>query len=426
MSFNAKNDNNRILNWKKLDNVALIFPSSSSKADTHVFRFSCELNEPVDCELLQKALDDTIDEFPVFNYVLKRGMFWYYLEKTDLRPIVVEENRPPCSELYDINQKKLMYEVSYFGNSINFEIYHVLTDGTGAMHFLRLLVSRYITYKRGYCELPLDFDASYNQMEDDAFRRHYSGAHPKNKKKLPKAYVLRGQKFPESRIGIIRGHMSVKAVLDEARKRGVTMTVLLTAIMICAIAEDIPRRSMHRPVVINLPVNLRNYFKSESVRNFFCLVKIGYDFSKRSGEFDDVLAEVKAAFEREITPESLEDYMNGWASIESNPFVRISPLWFKDIVLNIAYRLSSNKYTAMLSNIGILRMPGECSSHIRSFDVCNGTQKIQACVCSYDDNLSISFTSAFTSCDIQRAFFRQLTAMGIEVEISTNLLNGGI
>ena len=424
MSFYS--NNNRILNWKKLDNVALIFPSSSSKADTHVFRFSCEMCDEVDGVMLQRALDDTIENFPVFNYVLKRGMFWYYLEKTDIHPVVCEESRPPCSELYDINQKKLMYEVTYYRNTINFEIYHVLTDGTGAMQFLRMLVSRYISYMKGYCELPFDFDASYHQMEDDAFRRHYSGAHPKNKVKQPKAYMLRGQKLPESRIGIIRGHMSVKAVLAEARKRGVTMTVLLTAVMICAIAEDIPRRAMHKPVVMNLPVNLRNYFKSESIRNFFCLVKIGYDFSKRSGEFDDVLSEVKAAFEREINPESLENYMNGWASIESNLFVRMCPLWFKDIVLNIAYRMSSQKYTAMLSNVGILRMPAECAESIRSFDVCNGTQKLQACVCSFNDNLSISFTSAFTSCDIQRSFFRQLTALGIEVEITTNLLNGGI
>ncbi len=413
--------NSKNRKWKRLDNAALMFPSSSTKSDTHVFRFSCELDSDVDGVILSNALEDTVRQFPVFNYVLKRGWFWYYLEATDLTPTVGEECRPPCSELYDINQKKLMYEVTYFRNIINFEVYHVLTDGTGAMQFLRMLVARYIAYANG-CDFEMpDIDASHTQMEDDGFRRHYSGEKSKRKIKNPKAYQLRGSKLPENRVGIIRGHMSVKAILAEAKKRGVTLTELLCAVMMCAISEDMTRRAKKRPVVINLPVNLRNYFKSDSVRNFFCLVRISYDFADNSGTFDDVLASVKATFERELVPEKLEDRMNSWASIESNPFVKISPLWFKDLVLRIAYLLSSKKYTATVSNVGIMRLPSECREHIRAFDVFNGTHKMQICVLSYDDAMSIDFSSPFVSCDIQQSFFRQLAAMGIEIEISSNL-----
>jgi len=408
--------------WKKLDNVALIFPSSSTKSDTHVFRFSCELDEMIDGGILQKALDDTIEWFPVFNYVMKRGMFWYYLESTDLRPIVTEESKPPCSELFDINQKKLMYEVTYYRKTLNFEIYHVLTDGTGAMHFLRMLVSKYLSYSHGFEELPIDYDASHTQMEDDGFRKHYAGKRTsKEKKPSVKAYTIRGQKLPENRMGIIRGHMSVKAVLAEAKKRGVTLTVLLTAALMCAISEEMTRRDMKKPVIISLPVNLRNYFKSESARNFFILVQLSYDFGSRSGEFEDVLEAVKESLSEQLTPEKLEDKLNSQAAIENNPFVRIAPLWFKDLVLRIAYIRTSKRYTAILSNVGILKLPegyGEC---VNSFDVCNGTHKIQACVCSHADTLSVSFSSPFVSCDIQRAFFRRLAAIVPDIEITSNL-----
>ena len=48
--------------WRKLDNAAKIFPATSNKKDTRVFRFYCELKEPVDGSILQSALDKTIDK----------------------------------------------------------------------------------------------------------------------------------------------------------------------------------------------------------------------------------------------------------------------------------------------------------------------------------------------------------------------------
>lgn len=44
------------LKWSRLDNAAKIFPSTSSKQDPKVFRFACELCEPVDPEVLRRAL----------------------------------------------------------------------------------------------------------------------------------------------------------------------------------------------------------------------------------------------------------------------------------------------------------------------------------------------------------------------------------
>ena len=70
--------------WRKLDNAAKIFPATSNKKDTRVFRFYCELKEPVNGSILQSALDKTIDKYPVFLSVMRKGFFWYYLEKSDL------------------------------------------------------------------------------------------------------------------------------------------------------------------------------------------------------------------------------------------------------------------------------------------------------------------------------------------------------
>ena len=122
--------------WRKLDNAALAFPLVTGKDDTRVFRFYCELREAVDEEILQKALEETMEKYPLFQAVLRKGLFWFYLEHRDIRPVVKKEKKPPCSRLYIPDKKSLLFEVSYHENRINFEVYHALTDGTGAMYFL--------------------------------------------------------------------------------------------------------------------------------------------------------------------------------------------------------------------------------------------------------------------------------------------------
>ncbi len=77
--------------WSRLDNVAKIFPPTSSKRDTKAFRLICELTGPVDGAILQRALEKTMEEFPLYRSILKKGLFWYYFEESNLRPQVLEE-----------------------------------------------------------------------------------------------------------------------------------------------------------------------------------------------------------------------------------------------------------------------------------------------------------------------------------------------
>jgi len=49
-----------VKHWRRLDNAAKLFPAASSKRDTRVFRFYCELKEDIQQEILQKAVDRTL------------------------------------------------------------------------------------------------------------------------------------------------------------------------------------------------------------------------------------------------------------------------------------------------------------------------------------------------------------------------------
>lgn len=414
------------VSWNRLDNAAKIFPPTSDKNDTKVFRFACELYESVDAGILQEALDQTIEEFPFFQSILKGGLFWYYLESCNIRPLARPEMNPPCSAIYDQNVKGLLFEVTYFKNRINFEVYHALTDGTGALHFLRSLVFHYISikYRDSFESTPvLDYDASVAQREDDSFRKYYSKNKNPKKIKKQRAYKIRGSKVSESRIKVIEGVVSVKSVLKEAHQYNATLTTFLAAILMVSISEQMAQREKKRPVVLSIPVNLRNYFSSETARNFFSVIDVDYHFGESSGALEDVIRHLCEFFERELTTDRLRERMNSLSSLEHNIFARVTPLVVKDIILKWAYDLSAAENTAALSNVGKVAMPPEFAPYIRLFDVFVSTKKVQICMCSYGDNLTISFTSPFTSTEIQKNFFRTLTSMGIEVEIAANKID---
>ena len=100
--------------WRKLDNAAQAFPAATGKKDSRVFRFYCVLKERIDADILQKALDLTMEKYPVFRFVLRKGIFWFYMEPRELPALVRKEDRPPCSRIYVPDQKRLLFEVTYY------------------------------------------------------------------------------------------------------------------------------------------------------------------------------------------------------------------------------------------------------------------------------------------------------------------------
>jgi len=411
--------------WSRLDNAAKIFPANSTARDSKVFRFFCELREPVDPQALQSALDKAVQEFPFYCSVMKRGLFWNYLEESGLRPTVGQESTPPCLSLYSPNRGGLLFRVFYYGRRINLEIYHALTDGTGALQFLCTLVHRYLLEKHpgDFSDPPpkLAYTASRSELWDDSFQKYYEKP-PLPKPRLTKgAYRLRGERLPENRLSVVEGRLPVDALLACSRDRGATVTEFLTAVLIRAVYERMRLRDKSRPVVITVPVNLRNFFPSESARNFFTTINVGYDFSRRPDGLDAVTAHVHRSFRENLTEQRLHERLNALCSLEHNIPLRLVPLLLKDRILYTAARLADRQATAAFSNVGKVSMPEEMGPYIHLFGAFTSPGKLQASVCSFQNRYVICFAGPLRGRDVERAFFRSLARMGLDVEVAANL-----
>lgn len=404
--------------WYKLENAAKIFPPSANKKDTKVFRFYVELKEYVDPKMLNKALKETLKEFPLFRSTLKKGFFWYYLEKSNLVPVVEEENKMPCEELKD----GLLFKVTYYKKRINIEVNHALTDGTGTLSFLQVLIKNYETYKHNVSKDLIVDNVSIIDREVDSYVKYYKKVKLVQKKEDPFAYKIKGKIYPENGLKIIELVMSTKDVLKLSKEKGRTITEYLTAILLKSVSETMSYKDKKKPVVIQVPVNLRNYFPSNTARNFFNVINISYKFDNEDESIENILDSVSIQFKNKLTKEELTKSMNSFANFEKIFLIRLIPIFIKDIVLKCIHHFLAYYKTLSFSNIGIIKVPEELEKNINMFGVFTSTDSISSCMCSYKDKLVITFTSHFIDHEIQKNFVRFLTEENIEITVNTNII----
>lgn len=415
--------------WARLDNASKIFPSTCNQKDTKVFRLSCELYQPIQQDILQKALNLTIEDFPLYKSILRRGVFWYYLEASDITPEVSEESLPLCAPIFYKGKKRLLYRVFYYKNRIHLEVFHALSDGTGALWFLQTLTTHYLTLIHsnisGRTFPNLGYYGSISEKMDDSFGKHYKGSKRQvqssdEKVHSKKSYHIRGTSLDEHRMKLIEGTMSVKSVLEIAHEYNTTMTIFITSLFIYSIYKGMPSRSKSKPIVLSIPVNLRHYFESATARNFFSTMNIGWSLDKDTVDIVDIIAYVSKNFQKELTPSELNERLEQFMSLERNMFARIIPLPLKDLTLKIATKIKDRGITTSISNLGAITMPAELGSDIHQFCFSTSARRPQICMCSYQDKLVISFTSPYQETEIQKTFFQWFSQRGIPIVIGTN------
>lgn len=119
--------------------------------------------------------------------------------------------------------------MSYYKNRINFEVFHALTDGTGAMHFLMELVKNYLQETHPSAELPELFRMKhYGQgYGGGQFSQYYSSDAPRKRESKKPAFQLKGEKLRQEDMSITEVCIPVKEIHARAKAAGVSITVFL-------------------------------------------------------------------------------------------------------------------------------------------------------------------------------------------------------
>lgn len=416
--------------WHKLDNTANLFPVIASRKFSNVFRLSLNLDEAVEPELLQQALDTVLPWFPNMRVRLRRGLFWHYLEHNPARAHIRQEDDYPCRFIDPRQNNNFLFRISYFDNRINLEVFHVLTDGTGGMDFLKALCCNYLLLAN-----PSSFSdedkqhkwfAGHASDTEDSYTENYV---PTRKASFieGKAWRLKGERSLFDNVSVIHAHIALPGLLDFCRGKGVSISHYVVACIGWSVyTEQLGSRPTKKPVNIFIPVNLRNIFDSKTSLNFFSNIFISLDFTPKDGgeySFEDLLQEVKKQFEQKVTKEAMLERISYTVGSRVNPFLRIMPLPLKNVALRTVYEMSAGSSTMGFSNLGRISMPEQFMPYITGTSIMlhpTSREPIKCTAASIGEHLTFTITSMMRSMKIQRAMVRRMSQDGLDVTIESN------
>lgn len=410
---------------RKLDNSAKIFPIVSSKKYSAVFRISVSLKEKVKPKFLQRATEKALTVFESFKVRLEPGFFWYYYAKNELMPIVKEEPLYPCKYIDPEENNGYLFKVTYRENKINIDIFHALTDGNSGMHFLKEIVYQYLDLVHPN-EIKGDLRAERRVIYtvEDSYIKNYDKTLTSNASNQ-KAYILQGKKMKYPKVGVIYELIDLVQLKNKAKEKKVTVTQYLTSVLIYAIYKaNYMRYHGKKPIKVCIPVDLKKYFKSETINNFFSYITVVANMKKNEEmSFEDIIEIVRSEFEEKLTKDEIARTMSANVKIGCNALIRVIPLFLKKLIVKLSY-LEIRKYTTItFSNIGRIGTIGQYNPFIEKFMVLiapEPVEKIKCSSCSYNDKLVFTFTSTLKDVDIEREFYRILCEQNIEVKIEDN------
>ncbi len=454
--------------WYRLDNTGNLYPSVLSGKNTTLFRIGAVMDRPVHADRLNRALVPVMRRFPYYRVHLRRGAFWYSFEENrrELSPVL--DGRTPCLYMPIKRRGVFPLRVRVFGRSLAVEFSHALTDGTGALLFLKSLLASYLIAERGEGEsgrasegtpegapeavlrrelgvdpeiLLLDEEGNCTEARDeefqDAFRLHYDRRIPPPPQER-EVFHLPGRKMPAGRYRVISGDLPVGPVVARAKVLGVSLTEYLTAVYFYALQEiqecrvsakggqTALRKGRARwdPLSVMVPVNLRSFLPSATMRNFFLTLNPLLDTRLGHYDFEEIAVKVHHSLRTMLDRRHLAQHIRRNVGGTVHPILRLAPLFLKDIALKSIYRgYGENTYSGSLSNLGRITLPEPLRQRVERFTFVPPPSPVLGTKCgvlSYGETLTISFGSLMEEALLERLFFRFLRREGFPVKLRGN------
>lgn len=419
-----KNKKEEELDWRRLDNSAKIFPISTGKKYSTVFRLSVVLKAKINPKVLEEAVNETLEVYQSFKVRMKAGFFWYYFEHNPKKPIVEEERDYPCQYINPKTNNNYLFKVTYFENKINIDIFHSLTDGNSGTIFFKEIIYHYLElmYPEVFKEERKARKIEYNT--EDSYMKNYDKK-AKSNASGKKAYTLKGEKIRLGAVSAIHQIIPLEELKKESKKYEATITQYLTAVLMYAIYEENYRKYKgKKPIKICIPVNLKKYFPSKTMSNFFSYITVEAEMKRdRLDTFEKMIEFVKDDFQKRLTEEEIIKTMSANVKIGNNSFVRAIPLILKNPLVRLGY-MEIRKYTTItFSNIGRIGMIGKYQDYIDYFLMLiapESVEKIKCSSCTFENNMVFTFTSILKDNSIETRFYQFLKDRGIKIQIESN------
>lgn len=410
--------------WLALDDAAKIYPLSMDRDTMAVFRLSVYLKQAVVPELLQIALHFTIKRFPSFATTLKKGVFWHYLDTAKRRFCVEPEQEIPCRPLKISHSGSQSFRVLYYRNRISVEFFHVLTDGAGGMMFLKVLTAEYLRLTGVQAEP----DETLWNVDDTPSAEEFANAFAKVPHSatasgfVDKAAVqMNGALTRRRPCRILHFKMDLSQLKAAAAKYDATITAYLLALMF--VAGRAATDELNGEISIQVPVNMRKFYPSRTVRNFamYCGIRLPV------GEITDpasIIGEICRQLQKKASKEAMSEMLTATEHLVN--MLKYIPLVIKQPVAKLIYGFLGDKiFSNTLSNLGVVQMPEAYARQIDSMDFVLGTaitNRASCAVVTFENTVTFSITKMAVDPSFEEKMYQLLCADGVAVKVEGSRL----
>ena len=411
--------------WYPLDHAATLYPGVISGASTGVFRIAARLSFTPELQVVQEALHKALPYFPFFTVRLRRGLFWHFLERIPGEPSVQWEVSAPCRPFREERDGPFLFRILLYHHRISLEISHLLTDGHGALEFLRTILD--LVQSPG-----LSFEGLQLPPLAEAASDAYQISREKKKRPLPppkkisRAWQYPGDRMPRGMLRYTRLRLPSETFLPIARQLNVTFTEWLAAVVIeqLIVEQQSHKTPSNLPIRLLVPVNLRPILSSRSLRNVFQAVLVGIDPRLGPWSFDEILSEVHHRFRIARSQRHLQPLFTRTLRSQNHPILRAVPSTIKDYALRALHRSrSSRRHTALLSNLGPISWNSPGAEIVNSLEMIpnpNPVTGLQLSVIGWKDHLVLSCVSLCTTPQFERRLIQRLQQYDTHLELETN------
>ncbi len=407
--------------WLKIDTASIMFSALSSKDWGRTFRFSAYFKEDIDPEAVKRACEELRPYYPSVYMYLKRGFFWNYLAASDKLPEIRKADGEGMRPIVLRRDGRPDFRITYTGKRLSIECSHSLGDGKGILIFFRTLLARYNELRHGET-------GEYITKEDpDAnIRNAFADYYDKNGEKL-RSKNFEAFHFPEvyeeNYLNLLFAEMKVHELKELAHKENMTVTEYLTAVLILGIIRS-TKEPITKPVTIAVPVNLRRFFSTMSLRNFTVQSYITFcPEGRRDITLREIIDATRGQLKKQLTKEHLIKSVNKFGALVNNPVLRVVPNFIKLPVMRKMSLKSHSEVTTIFTNYGACELDEALAKSVEKLQFVNGdTRKYGLAVtCScigYKDVLSMCFSRSNKDTCWYDACIDILKNEGLQVDVT--------
>ncbi|MCR5004875.1 MAG: hypothetical protein K6A77_03105 [Clostridiales bacterium] len=390
--------------WYALDPAEKLYPLGMRQGEMPLFRMSVYLRAEVIPELLQMALNFMIKRFPSFATTVKSGIFWHYLDSTKKHYTIEEEKGIACSPIHVASSGSQVFRILYHQKRISVEFFHVVTDGTGGMIFLKALTAEYLRLaegieperKAGRCPMPADPGVWDPEDAPDERETANEFLHVELFKGSSgftgKPGVQLGGKLSKMKpCRILHFEMSAAELKEKAHQYQASITAYMLGIMF--MAHKFATEATDGPVIIQVPVNIRKFHPSVTLRNDSMYAMISLELGEIS-TMDEIMPKIQQQLKEKGAKEPMDKMVS--TAVKMVAGLRPIPRFIKRPVAEKLYGFLGDRLISdTLSNMGVVRMPEEDVPFIEKFDFILGPSVINRAACAmvtFEDHVVFSVT----------------------------------